>query len=336
MSVPGAPPAKAFDASQPRETPVADSLRGRRLLLVASTGGHLAQLDKIAQLLAFDPSSTWVTFEKPQSTSMLENRDHRFIPYIAPRDFKSVAQHWPWFRRLIREVRPEAVVSTGAAIALASHLPALAARVPSYYIESVSRFDGPSLTGRIMSRLPVRRLTQHDEWSSRRWPYEISVMDAYGAEPNEPSGPLKKVFVTLGTIFPYRFDALVDAVVAAVPHDVEIVWQLGATERTDLPGRVETEIRASEFERLSSEADLVITHAGVGTIMQLLDLGAPTLAVPRRQARNEHVDDHQEQICGELLRRGLATVSEAPNIDLSVMERARQLTPNRAPLGSPS
>lgn len=336
MSVPGAPPAEAFDSRQPRDTPIADSLRGRRLLLVASTGGHLAQLDKISQLLDFDPSSTWVTFEKPQSTSMLGSRDHRFIPYIAPRDFKSVAQHWPYFRRLIREIRPEAVVSTGAAIALASHLPALAARVPTYYIESVSRFDGPSLTGRIMSRLPVHRLTQHDEWSSGRWPYEISVMDAYGADRTQPTGALKKVFVTLGTIFPYRFDSLVNAVVTALPRDVEVVWQLGATERTDLPGRVETEIRASEFERLTSEADLVITHAGVGTIMQLLDLGAPTLAVPRRQARNEHVDDHQEQICGELIRRGLATVSEAPSLDLNVIESARQLRPTRAPVGGTS
>jgi len=318
---------------RPQSTPITDSLRGRRLLLVASTGGHLAQLDKISQLLSFDASSTWVTFEKPQSISLLEDRDRRFIPYIAPRDFKSVAKHWPYFRRLIREVQPEAVVSTGAAIAIASHLPALAARVPTYYIESVSRFDGPSLTGRVMSRLPVRRLTQHDEWSSKRWPFEISVMDAYKAERIKPERPLSKVFVTLGTIFPYRFDSLVDAVAKAVPRDVEIVWQLGSTTRSDLPGRVETEIRASEFERLSAESDLVITHAGVGTIMQLLDLGAPTLAVPRRQARNEHVDDHQEQICGELVRRGLATVSEASDIDLTLIEGARSISPTPAALG---
>lgn len=333
MSVPGVPHLDSSASRHPLPTPIVDSLRGRRLLLVASTGGHLAQLDKLSQLLRFDESSTWVTFEKPQSISLMEGRDHRFIPYIAPRDFRSVVKHWPYFHRLIRETKPDAVVSTGAAIALASHIPALTSRVPAYYIESVSRFDGPSVTGRVMSRLPVRRLTQHDEWASARWPYEISVMDAYSAEKAPTPPPLKRVFVSLGTIFPYRFDSLIDAVKAALPDDVDVVWQVGATTRSDLPGRVETEMSAREFERLSRESDLVITHAGVGTIMQLLDLGAPLLAVPRRQSRNEHVDDHQEQICGELTRRGLATVAEAPAINRDVLERARLLRPTKADIG---
>lgn len=317
-------------------TPVSDFLRGKRLLLVASTGGHLAQLDKISRLLKFDSASEWVTFEKPQSVSMLRGRAHHFIPYIAPRDFRGVARHWPYFSRLIRDTKVDAVLSTGAAIALASHIPALASRTPAYYIESVSRFDGPSVTGRMMGLLPVRRLTQHRTWASTRWPYELSVMDAYSARSVKPTTALNRVFVTLGTIFPYRFDALIDAVKAALPATTEVTWQLGSTTRTDLRGTVFDEMSAADFDRHSRAADLVITHAGVGTIMQLLDSGASVLAVPRRQSRQEHVDDHQRQICVELADRQLATVAEAPLIDGSTLERARWIHPTRTDLESPS
>lgn len=332
MSVPGTATPGPNDRADSVETPVSDALRGQRLLLVASTGGHLAQLDKVSRLLSFDPSSIWVTFEKPQSVSLMRGRDHRFIPYIAPRDFRSVVRHWPYFRRLIRETKPAAVVSTGAAIALASHLPALTTKTPAYYIESVSRFSGPSVTGRAMALLPVHRLTQHRGWASKTWPYEFSVMDAYGSIAAERPAPPRRIFVTLGTIHPYRFDALVDAIRAALPPEAEVVWQLGSTPRHDLPGRVEIEMSAMEFEKQTRSSDLVVTHAGVGTIMQLLDSGVPILAVPRRQSRNEHVDDHQEQVTGELLRRGLATVSEAPAITLETLERASTLRPTRLDL----
>lgn len=334
MTVPGKPEFDEHVHPSTSKTPVSDALRGKRLLLVASTGGHLAQLDKISRLLQFDESSIWVTFEKPQSTSMLSGRIHHFIPYIAPRDLVTVVRQWSFFRKLIRESQVDAVLSTGAAIALASHLPALASRTPAFYIESVSRFDGPSLTGRVMGLLPVRRLTQHRSWSSARWPYELSVMDAYSSTYVATSTPLKRVFVTLGTIHPYRFDSLVDAVARALPHDVEVVWQLGSTSRTDLRGKVVDEMSAAEFEQNTREADLVVTHAGVGTIMQLLDEGVPVLAVPRRQSRSEHVDDHQQQICTELARRGLATVSEATDIDEGLLHEARRLRPGRLDLGA--
>lgn len=337
MSVFGdpAPHSNGRRASTEQSTVVED-LRGKKLLLVASTGGHLAQLDKISSFLDVDPESLWVTFNKPQSNSLMHGRRHEFIPYIAPRAFHRVARSWPRFHRIIKQERFDAIVSTGAAIALASHLPALARRVPVYYVESVSRFHGPSLTGRIMGVLPVKRLTQHAEWASAKWPYEFSVMDAYSAQPTDGDTPLRSVFVTLGTIKPYRFDSLVDSVVAALPPDVSVTWQLGETMRADLPGTVHGEMTAQDFERAARGADLVITHAGVGTVMQLLDFGTANVVVPRRKSRGEHVDDHQTQVAAELKNRGLATVLEADEISLPELERAqglRAVAPARTPRG---
>jgi UDP-N-acetylglucosamine transferase subunit ALG13 len=303
---------------------ILESLKGQKLLLVASTGGHLSQLHRLSQRIEPAADSLWVTFEKPQSTSLLKDERHRFIPYISPRDYAGVAKGMRTFRSILAEERFDAVVSTGAAIALASHLPAQRRGLRTVYIESVSRFDGPSLTGRILQRVPrIERYAQHPGYDVRRWKQEFSVLDTYARDESwAPSNAPRKVFVTLGTIHPYRFDRLVDRLVAVAPAGTEFVWQLGSTPRDDLPGEVHTEMSSAEFVRAATESDLVVTHAGVGTIMGLLDLRRPTLVVPRRKNQKEHVDDHQLQITREVASRGLAVSAEVDQIDSETLTHA--------------
>ncbi|RFA15152.1 hypothetical protein B7R21_03725 [Subtercola boreus] len=317
-------------------TSLTEAFRGKRLILAASTGGHLAQLDQISRLIEPHPDSIWVTFDKPQSRSLLAERRHEFVDYISPRDFRNMLKARSTFRRLLASGEYEGIMSTGAAIALSALPFARRQRVPAVYVESVSRFDGPSLTGRIVSRLPgIQLRTQHSEWASRKWPYEFSVMDAF--EPsgsNGPPAPIRRIFVTLGTIEPYRFDSMVDAVLRTAPADAEIVWQLGCTTRRDLPGTSFTEISAADFERYSVESDVVVTHSGVGSIMNLLALGSHVVVIPRRKSRNEHVDDHQEQVARDLGERGLCVVAEAPELTTADLVQASGLS--AVPLGSTS
>jgi UDP-N-acetylglucosamine--N-acetylmuramyl-(pentapeptide) pyrophosphoryl-undecaprenol N-acetylglucosamine transferase len=307
-----------------REPSAIEDLRGKRLLFAASTGGHLAQLIKISDLINADRSSHWTSFDTPQSRSLLQGRAHSFVPYIAPRDKRSVARAFASFWTLLGQSSYDGVVSTGSAIALASHSAAVLRGYRPVYIESVSRFDGPSTTGRILNLMPrIVTLTQHATWASSRWRYGLSVMDAYRPDPlwSAPS-KVSRIFVTLGTIKPYRFDALIDAVCGALPPGVEVIWQTGATVRDDLPGRTYGEMSADAFASAIASSDVVITHAGVGTLLQLLDLGVPTLAVSRRVARGEHVDDHQKQAARELSQRGLISVAEADELTWLDIEAA--------------
>ena len=48
-----------------------------------------------------------------------------------------------------------------------------------------------------------------------------------------------------------------------------------------------------EFERLFREADLIICHAGAGTLIHALRLGKIPVVMPRQKRYREHVDDHQ-------------------------------------------
>lgn len=61
------------------------------------------------------------------------------------------------------------------------------------------------------------------------------------------------------------------------------------------------------FDTLMSfmrEADAIVCHAGVGTIMTVLSLGRRPVVIPRLAEYGEHVDDHQLQIVAKLTSRG--------------------------------
>ncbi|NKR74015.1 glycosyltransferase [Rhodococcus hoagii] len=294
---------------------IVDRLRGRKAVLCASTGGHLQQLYKLASAIGFHPESLWITFENSQSRSLLSGKRVQYLPYIASRDLKTTIKAVPEVLRILQREDFEVAISTGAAVAGAVLPVARILGKDAVYIESFARFDGPSITGKALGFVPgVRRYTQHRKWAdARRWTYDISVLQGCAALPNGTE-EVRSVFVTLGTISPYRFDRLVDRVLEIVPNDVNIIWQLGETDRQDLRGEIHKYITVDEFDRFVSAADVTITHAGVGSALRILDQGKFPLLVPRRRCHGEHVDDHQGQISWSLSEHGVATAIEADEI----------------------
>lgn len=300
--------------------------KAHRLLLVASTGGHLTQLLRLSPSLSPAQDSRWVTFDTAQSRSLLAGREVTHVPYVRPRDVRGVMEARRLISDVLRDGQFDRIVSTGAALAVSAFTAKGARSIDRTYIESVSRVDGPSLTGQIVRRLGLAEtFTQHRGWSSTAWPYWGSVLDNYDRPAGRAPVERPKLFVTLGTIEPYRFDALVDAIMQSGMADSRTVWQLGATVRSDLPGVVAQHISQQEMNRFASEADLVITHAGVGTVLNLLEQGIHPLVVPRRAKRGEHVDDHQCQIARLLTDRGIATAREVEHLDGSAITEATRL-----------
>ncbi|CAN3127767.1 hypothetical protein ACNUDN_01533 [Mycobacterium sp. smrl_JER01] len=67
---------------------------------------------------------------------------------------------------------------------------------------------------------------------------------------------------------------------------------------------------------------MVITHSGVGTLMEILDMGVFPVVVPRLARRGEHVDDHQLQAAGILRDLGIAAVTDAEDLSRDTIMRA--------------
>ncbi len=309
--------------------------RGRsgETLLIASTGGHLEQLSRLRQ--RFTPESAgvrWVTFDDPQARSLLAGENVEYIRYVAPRDYVAVAANLRAARRILREHDIARVVSTGSGIALSFLPTARLAGIPCHYVESAARADGPSLTGRIASRVPgVALYSQYPSWAAGRWQYRGSLFDGYDAEPplpGSPVPPLRRVVVTLGTMRTYGFRRALTAVARVLPEvlapDAEVLWQTGATDASGLDVDARKAVPASELHEAMATADLVIAHAGIGSALTALDLGRCPVLLPRRRHHGEHVDDHQLMIADELARRGLA-VSRDP-ADLAAADLVRAMT----------
>lgn len=101
------------------------------------------------------------------------------------------------------------------------------------------------------------------------------------------------IFVTVGGQLP--FDRMVDVVDAwaAQPGRPPVFAQVGATQRP--PNHVEwaRSLPPEAFRRKVAEADVLVAHAGMGTILTALEAGTPLVVMPRRADRGEHRNDHQ-------------------------------------------
>lgn len=81
----------------------------------------------------------------------------------------------------------------------------------------------------------------------------------------------------------------------------EVIMQLGHTK---FATKHQSYDFSPSFEQDLLRADLIITHGGVGTIMQALLNNKRVIVVPRLKANGEHVDDHQLEITNKLTTQG--------------------------------
>jgi UDP-N-acetylglucosamine--N-acetylmuramyl-(pentapeptide) pyrophosphoryl-undecaprenol N-acetylglucosamine transferase len=297
-------------------------------LLVASTGGHLRELHALHRRFALDGDVHWATFDTPQSRSLLQAEHVHYVTFTASRDARHVVTNVPRALHILGEGRYERVVSTGSAIAL-SFLPAAAALgLPAHYIESAARSQGPSLTGRLLVRVPgVRLHTQYADWAEDPWRYGGSVFDAYKAVPGAPRA-IRRVVVMVGTL-DFGFRRLVKRLTNLLPPDAEILWQTGSTDTRELRLDARPALPAAELRAALERADLVIAHAGIGSALDALEAGRRPVLVPRREFYDEHVDDHQTLVARELSARGLAITGEAHALTIDDLHHAMGVTVRR-------
>ncbi|MGN6129813.1 MAG: glycosyltransferase [Nocardioidaceae bacterium] len=294
--------------------------RAHRTLLVASTGGHREELYRLRERLEPPPEACdWATFDDPQSRSLLAGERTFFVPYVPPRGYREAVANLAAARRLLQRGDYDRVVSTGAGIAVPFLLEGRMHGLECHYIESAARALGPSLTGRLLGRLPgVHLYTQYDAWASAHWSYRGSLFDGYRPRPQLVRGQRRlahRVVVTLGTMRTFGFRRAVERLLAVLPDVVapgaQVLWQVGATDVSGLGVDAHDLVPADVLRRAVAEADLVVAHAGIGSALMALDQGRCPVLLPRLHEHGEHVDDHQRLIAEALWQRRLAVSADA-------------------------
>ena len=107
-----------------------------------------------------------------------------------------------------------------------------------------------------------------------------------------------KIFVICGTQ-KFPFSRLIHALNRLIEEGIyqpsDIVMQSQINKVKPL-FKIYTLLPVEEFEQYMKEAEVVISHAGVNSIISCMKLHKPLLITPRRASFGEHVDNHQVEI----------------------------------------
>lgn len=128
------------------------------------------------------------------------------------------------------------------------------------------------------------------------------------------------IFVSLGTQ-DKPFNRIIDYVISLKENLKElqsekIIIQLGQTKliKSDNERIKNLEnitiydmLKPEKMKDIIKDSDIIITHAGVGTIMECLEMGKEIIVVPRKVENLEHVNNHQEEIAFEMEKKGFLT-----------------------------
>lgn len=137
------------------------------------------------------------------------------------------------------------------------------------------------------------------------------------------------ILIVLGTQ-DNSFHRLLEKVQELIDKNVikeKVIVQAGRTKFESKEMEIYSLMPYNKLEQIMKEADLVITHGGVGSIVMALKLGKKVIAIPRLSQFNEHVNDHQIQIVDSFDKQGFLTGLIELNDLQQALERAKTFKP---------
>lgn len=142
------------------------------VLLVGSSGGHLAQLWSLRPWWQ-DRRRTWVTFDTTDATGLLADEpDVVWAFHPTTRNLANLVRNTWLAVRVTARVRPAVVVSTGAGVALPFFAIGRLLGARTVFIEVYDRVETPTLTGRLVRPFASLVLVQ---WPDQRGLYRDAI-----------------------------------------------------------------------------------------------------------------------------------------------------------------
>lgn len=124
------------------------------------------------------------------------------------------------------------------------------------------------------------------------------------------------IFVSLGTN-DKSFNRLLEAIdreISLGNIKDKVIVQSGFTNYESKNMKIFDLMSMSEFNKNIRDCDILITHGGVGTILDGLKNGKKIIAFPRLSKYHEHVNDHQSEIINEFYNNGYLLTGEISDL----------------------
>jgi len=137
-----------------------------KLCLVASSGGHLLQLVSLKATWEVH-ERFWITFPQDDARVLLDGERVFWAYYPTNRNLTNLMKNLWLAWRVVRRERPDAIISTGAGVAVPFLWVGRLLGIRTVYIESLTRIKRLSLSGRLVYPWVHRFFVQWPELAAR-------------------------------------------------------------------------------------------------------------------------------------------------------------------------
>lgn len=133
-----------------------------KICLVGSSGGHLTHLYMLKPFWEKN-ARFWVTFDKADANSLLKEEQVYHCYYPTNRNIKALLINTRLAWKILREERPDLILSSGAAVAVPFFYLGKLFGAKTVYIEVFDRIDKPTMTGKLVYPVTDKFIVQWEE-----------------------------------------------------------------------------------------------------------------------------------------------------------------------------
>jgi len=120
-----------------------------KICLVCSSGGHFRQLYSLKEYWEQFPR-IWVTFDSSDTKTVLGDENYYWAYSPTNRNIKNLFRNVFLALRILKKEKPDLLISTGAGVAVPFIYIAKLFGIKTIYVESLTRVEDLSLTGKLI------------------------------------------------------------------------------------------------------------------------------------------------------------------------------------------
>lgn len=142
------------------------SRKNKSLCLVCSSGGHLFELYSLKSFWS-NYDRFWITFPKVDAEHILSGERVYYAYYPTQRNMRNFLRNLTLAWRVLRTEKPTVIVSTGAGVGVPFLFLGKVLKITTIWIESLTRINGLSLSGKLVYPIADEFLVQWPELANK-------------------------------------------------------------------------------------------------------------------------------------------------------------------------
>ena len=139
-----------------------DKSKKIKICLVGSSGGHLTHLYMLKPFWN-SKDRFWVTFDKEDANSLLENEKVYHCYFPTNRNIKNLIKNTFLAIKVLKKEKPDLIISSGAAVAVPFFYVGKLFKAKTIYLEVFDRIDASTLTGKLIYPVADKFIVQWEE-----------------------------------------------------------------------------------------------------------------------------------------------------------------------------